>query len=393
MDSITRSLQSMDLHPKLVKDFAVRTKSGATVSIVASLLAVVLLCSEWSWYRTVEKIEHMEVDPIRNGKFRVNFDVTFPRMPCAIVSLDAMDSSGQHQLDILHNVFKRRLDAEGNPISDGEREGSLKTVRTRDDLVKEKQRAIAQGRSNEGITGCGNCYGAGEDGECCNTCDDVRAAYRRRKWTFETNGIEQCEKEGFYGDATAQLASVEGCNMYGHVEVPKVAGNVHFAPGHAMQQVYSHVHDLVSFTLSSFNITHKVNSLSFGVYYPGSTSPLDGHVVSVPEGAGMHQYFVKLVPTIYEPLVGVPIPAYQFSVTEHLKTMDLSAGHEGSQGLLPGVFFNYELSPLQVRITEQRRSFSHFLTRVFAILGGVYTVMGMIDALLHRLVGKAGVLA
>eukprot|EP00520_Triparma_pacifica_P002546 CAMPEP_0118655306 /NCGR_PEP_ID=MMETSP0785-20121206/12853_1 /TAXON_ID=91992 /ORGANISM="Bolidomonas pacifica, Strain CCMP 1866" /LENGTH=101 /DNA_ID=CAMNT_0006548025 /DNA_START=263 /DNA_END=563 /DNA_ORIENTATION=+ len=26
---------------------------------------------------------------------------------------------------------------------------------------------------------CGDCYGAGEVGECCDTCDDVRRAYRR----------------------------------------------------------------------------------------------------------------------------------------------------------------------------------------------------------------------
>jgi hypothetical protein len=57
-----------------------------------------------------EKIEHMEVDPIRGASMRINFDVTFPSMPCAVLSLDAMDVSGQHQLDVLHNIFKRRLD-------------------------------------------------------------------------------------------------------------------------------------------------------------------------------------------------------------------------------------------------------------------------------------------
>ena len=30
-----------------------------------------------------EKVEHMEVDPIRGARLRVNFDVTFPDMPCA----------------------------------------------------------------------------------------------------------------------------------------------------------------------------------------------------------------------------------------------------------------------------------------------------------------------
>lgn len=75
----------------------------------------------------------MEVDSIRGAKMRINFDVTFPSTPCAgesihavafqlesanlneplprtALSLDAMDASGSHQLDILHDIFKSRLD-------------------------------------------------------------------------------------------------------------------------------------------------------------------------------------------------------------------------------------------------------------------------------------------
>jgi hypothetical protein len=122
------------------------------------------------------------------------------------------------------------------------------------------------------------------------------------------------------------------------LQVPKVAGNVHFAPGHGMQSAFSHVHDLVSFTASchmccsrSFanvsscyagaSIQHlsssewhllwryaqRVNSwnnlhVSHAEYFPGAHSPLDGHTISVPMGSGMHQYFIKLVPTVYKAL-------------------------------------------------------------------------------------------
>lgn len=34
------------------------------------------------------------------------------------MSLDAMDSAGDQHLHIEHNVFKRRVDLEGNPIED-----------------------------------------------------------------------------------------------------------------------------------------------------------------------------------------------------------------------------------------------------------------------------------
>lgn len=55
----------------------------------------------------------------------------------------------------------------------------------------------------------------------------------------------------------------------------------------------------------------------------------------------------------------------------------------GESGM-PGVFFQYELSPLMVKYTERRRSLGHFLTTVCAIIGGVYTVAGLVDSFLHH---------
>ena len=57
--------------------------------------------------------EYMDVDHTRGEKLRINFDITFPRMACSVVHLDAMDISGKHQLDVDHNVVKIRLDKNG----------------------------------------------------------------------------------------------------------------------------------------------------------------------------------------------------------------------------------------------------------------------------------------
>jgi hypothetical protein len=32
---------------------------------------------------------------------------------------------------------------------------------------------------------CGSCYGAAKAGTCCNTCEDVREAYRVSGWSAE----------------------------------------------------------------------------------------------------------------------------------------------------------------------------------------------------------------
>lgn len=46
---------------------------------------------------------------------------------------------------------------------------------------------------------CGSCYGAeANPGDCCNTCEQVREAYRTKGWAFvNPDGIEQCVREGF----------------------------------------------------------------------------------------------------------------------------------------------------------------------------------------------------
>lgn len=63
-----------------------------------------------------------------------------------------------------------------------------------------------------------------------------------------------------------------------------------------------HVHDLVPFQTSEFDVSHKIEKLSFGQEYPGMKNPLDGVDVPRvnphnPSGAtGMYQYFLKARP-------------------------------------------------------------------------------------------------
>ena len=49
-----------------------------------------------------------------------------------------------------------------------------------------------------------------------------------------------------------------------------------------------------------------------------------------------------------------------------------------------GVFIMYDLSPMMVQMTERQRSFAHFLTGLCAIVGGVFTVAGMVDGFLYH---------
>jgi hypothetical protein len=48
------------------------------------------------------------------------------------------------------------------------------------------------------------------------------------------------------------------------------------------------------------------------------------------------------------------------------------------------MFCFYEINPIQVRVAEARTSVLHFLTNVCAIVGGVFTVSGLVDSFLYH---------
>jgi len=368
MDFISK-IKSFDAYPKTLDDFRVRTFSGALVSIISGIFILWLFFSEIALYLSTDVQPELFVDTTRGEKLQINMDVVFHKLPCAYLSVDAMDISGEHQLDVSHNIYKKRLSPEGTPL--------VEAPPIKDTGVNKNQLKDA---AEEGPY-CGSCYGAERaPEECCNTCEEVRDAYLRKGWGFNADGVAQCQREGFTKSLMEQQG--EGCEVYGYLEVNKVAGNFHFAPGKSFQQHHMHVHDLQPLKWAEFNLSHTVVRLSFGKEYPGIVNPLDGVQKRETSGTGMFQYFVKVVPTIYSSLDGTVINTNQFSVTEHYR--QLSAKGEASGHGLPGVFFMYDLSPIMVMFTEKQRSFAHFLTSVCAIVGGVFTVAGIVDSLVYH---------
>ena len=107
-------------------------------------------------------------------------------------------------------------------------------------------------------------------------------------------------------------------------------------------------------------------------------NPLDDTPKILHDGSGYFQYYLKIVPTIYEYAGQPALHTNQFSYTELFRTT-----HELDK--LPAVFFHYELSPIMAKVSQGRRSFSSFLTGLCAIVGGVFTVAGMLDSCLFRL--------
>ena len=102
-----RRLQKLDAYPKLKEDYREKTISGAAISIIAGIFMLVLFMSEFSSYLQLDSVHELVVDTSRGGSLLINMNISFRQMPCNVLSLDAMDISGEHQVrpcDLLHEA-------------------------------------------------------------------------------------------------------------------------------------------------------------------------------------------------------------------------------------------------------------------------------------------------
>ena len=305
-----------------------RTLSGAVVSVLGMGLAFLLFISEFTLYRGTETHSSLVVDrPVHGGApafLAILMDLEFPALACGAVEVDAYDARGELFTDAVREL-------------------------------------------------------------------DMRA-----------------------------LATGAGCRVVGTVRVPRVAGKLQNAwrVGGAAQKS--------GLAKEAFNATHTIHSLRFGspmtvgISSISASNPLDGVAHSSyydsaaafkadaegpvqrrGRGNADHlgkagrtmkfQYFAKVVPSKHVALSGHTQRSNQFSVTEnhvavgaaHLQNMgwEWELKHAGAD--FPGLFVEYQISPMLLVYTEERMSALHFVTSACAIVGGVFAVSKMVDRVIH----------
>ncbi|KAJ9551306.1 hypothetical protein OSB04_015351 [Centaurea solstitialis] len=174
----------------------------------------------------------------------------------------------------------------------------------------------------------------------------------------------------------------EGCRIEGFVWVKKVPGNLVISASSG-----SH-----SFDASLINMSHVISTFSFGSqitpimmsdmkrlvpHLGGSHNRLDGQdYMTKPE---VHanvtiEHYLQVVKTEVLGLSNELIEDYEY--TAHTSWIQAQS--------IPAAKFHLEFSPLQVLITENPKSFSHFITNLCAIIGGVFTVAGILDSVLYN---------
>lgn len=382
------NLRKFDNHSSVSKEFRVYTFHGAVLSVVTVIAITYLVFTEMGYNFKLIMTERVHVNATSPTGLDVEFDISLPLVPCSVLKIDANDPSGQTQslhLDRRHHVWKHRIKVDEN--GEIQYAGERRKLEQGSTLLHEEHlEDLLETISIEtGITAedeekdCGSCYGAGQEGECCDTCEDVKRAYTLKGWHIqEPKSIEQCRKE-----KDIQEGNDEGCNVHGLVALDSGGGSFHLAPGRSMdsadQSDIGAIFEMLMSTFEQFNVTHTIHKIRFGEEFPGNKNQLDGETRVIADGYGMYQYYFKIVPTLVKFKNGTSISTNQYSVTEHLRHVNPGGGRG-----LPGVFFFYEISPLHVEIVEDyRKGYIAFFTSVCAIVGGVVTTMGLLDQLLY----------
>jgi hypothetical protein len=57
--------------------------------------------------------------------------------------------------------------------------------------------------------------------------------------------------------------------------------------------------------------------------------------------------------------------------------------HRQMQAILPGLFFIYQIYPFAIEITQERVPLTHLLIRIVSMVGGMITIMGWLDSIMH----------
>mmetsp|Transcript_44964 Transcript_44964/g.51983 ORF Transcript_44964/g.51983 Transcript_44964/m.51983 type:complete len:330 (-) Transcript_44964:154-1143(-) len=315
-------IKAFDAHRKLPSDLSESTTLGAAIGIVAMIVMGFLFIYEIKEFMKTEEYSDMYIDVNRGGgKLVVNIDISLPRMPCDIVSLDQQDVMGTHTVNLAGDLHKVRTDERGNEI----------------EVEKHSQ---------------DHDYGSNID-------------FERTRKAFQAK---------------------EGCILRGYILVNKVPGNFHIsshAYGHLLQEVFRQN------GISTIDVSHRINHLSFGEekdltyvrknFKQGVLNPLNG-MQKVPKDVNTgttYQYYLNIVPTTYQSTWHT-LYVFQFSAN----------GNEVNSGMLPALFFRYEISPNTIKFSQESIGFLHFLVQLSAIIGGVFTIASVVDSVLHKVFGK-----
>jgi len=243
-------------------------------------------------------------------------------------------------------------------------------------------------------------------------CEKLTFAQEVTRGTFHTHDPENIVKEALHRDDGGG-----GCWVKGSIVTDKLGGNFRFVvtPDDAISQAMATGSvNGPALVLGNINLVqggqgigqnkpklnppdlaHKINYITFhpadgntaeSQHVPGLTEGLNGVTTEVATGTGLYHYAIQIVPTHYNPLKGTKLHANQYSVTERqveLENMLQGITILGQSYKGVSVVFAYDFYPVMLVMEERKEGIFEFLASLCGIVGGVITVIGIIEGCLQ----------
>jgi len=182
----------------------------------------------------------------------------------------------------------------------------------------------------------------------------------------------------------------EGCQLTGSLKISRV-------PGSFRVSAQSDAH---SFNSRVMNVSHHVDKLLFtSLAETGRLRhvlPLEERSTLLANSFKMHQelatlkHYLKVVPFQYHFLDEERQHTYLYKANYNEYRPRKMEWYEGKADayvdtqLVPNAVFHYDISPVMVVVHEETQGFATFVTKICAVIGGIYTVVGLIDNLIYH---------
>jgi hypothetical protein len=409
--SVFNSLRRLDIYRAVPKDLTESSNTGALISLFSLIILAYLFISELIAFNTVELHSQMYVDPYAHvhaseavssysgfnpaptlqadiasthATIGIRLNMTAPGMPCAVASLDVQDVMGGHILDYGGKLHRWRTDSKGNLLRD-----SMGNKLSWDSIDPVKQRG--EGCNIEGsllvkrVPGnfhlSAHAHGdlldlfydneKGETLNCSHTIHELAFGLDDQLQKAVEQNLDLFRSfsgwSSGFGDSSSSTSSslaipVSFTPLNGRKQIsePKFTYSAVITEGHPVQK-----HDTF--------LPHDSPTLIGGTNSANSKDELELKQVHIPIS---YEYYIKVVPTKYAKL-GV-------SLENSIEGYQIVASSNEIPGRMqmPAIYFRYDFSPITVLFEERKATFSYFLVEVCAIIGGVFTVLGMFSGVI-----------
>lgn len=363
---------------------------------------MILLLSETYYFFGQQRMDTIIVDHSASTPFPIYMDVIFPFLDCSNVMVDLVGEY-EHPIPVLsHDIRKMRINMRGEALTRAKQKATVDNTRLEEGVVS------SEGAARQTVTDLGKglgavsteCMACSDRGmswtsleKCCD-CASVQEYHRKRDDLTSYTSHPLCIREHSQklieslrgtGQQIA-LSELEGCRIKGTVLVPRTRASLHIAANiNQLRSAKFGNKQAVEDLNDNFKVQHVVRELRFGDEFEGQAAPLAGQELYT-AGLLRHIYLIKLVPTRYEG-GWVPVESYQYSYATHTEQVDLSKTHWH----FPGVYFRYEFTPMMALISTRYSHLSTYITRIFALVGGLWVVLGVIYRMSNKVVAQVNI--